>query len=189
MHDSKQFDDCPYDLDIAARMSLVEITDNAGSPFLLMPEHIVKKKKMHHRIIFVVLKDRKNKILLVKKKSEQKNVLWEFPCYGIVYAGESAEGTAYRELEKHFFIDDSIVMKEIATLPYLQEDSYVQATVFLAGPYYGINSANKTFLYNEETIQDAMFIDKEEFEGLLSFNPEMFNPIITWAYRANWLYK
>lgn len=148
-----------------------------------MPEQIVKKKKMRHRIIFVVLKDKKNRILLVKKHSESQKVLWEFPCYGTVYAGESAEGTAYKELKKHFFIDDSIAIKEIATLPYLQEDNYVQATVFLAGPYYG------TLQHNKETVQDAMFIDKDEFEGLLSFNPEMFNPIITWAYRANWLYN
>lgn len=178
----QKFDDCPYALDLQTRMNLVEITDNAGSPFLLMPEHIVKKKKMRHRIIFVVLKDKKNRILLIKKIRSDQNTLWEFPCYATVYAGESAEGTAYAELKKHFYIDDSIKMKEIATVPYLQEDIYVMATVFLAGPYYGMLNCNV------ETIQDAMFVDKEEFEGLLAFDAEMFNPIITWANRANWLY-
>ena len=179
----RKINDCPYELDLQTRMQLVEITDNAGSPFLLMPERLVKKKKMRHRIIFVVLKDKKNRILLVKKNSADKETLWEFPCYGTVYAGESAEGTAYTELKKHFYIDDSIKMKEIATLPYLHDEMYVMATFFLAGPFYG------TFRHNTETIQDAMFVDKEEFEGLLTFSQEMFDPIITWANRANWLYK
>ncbi len=176
------FSDCPYCLDENIRNTLIEISDNNGSPFLLMPERIVKKKKMGHRIIFVVLKDKKKKILLVKKQSETNKVLWEFPCYGVVYAGESAIGTAYKELKKHFYID-SITIKEITTLPYLHNDIYVSATIFLAEPFLG------TFQYNPETIADAMFVDKEEFNGLLNFDPEMFDPIITWANRANWLYK
>lgn len=160
----------------------MEITDNNGKPFLLMPEYIVKKKKMRHRIIFVMLKDKKNRILLVKKHVQETNSLWEFPCYSIVFAGESAEGTAYKELQANFYIDDTIKMKEIATLPYLHDDVYVTATFFSAGPYYG------TFHYNEERIQDAMFVDKDELNGLLAYSPEIFNPIITWANRANWLY-
>ncbi len=164
----------------------MEITDNNGLPFLLMPEHLVKKKKMHHRIIIVLLKDKKNRVLFVQKHSNQtqntKNI-WEFPCHGIVFAGESAEGTAYAELQTHFYIDDSIKMKEIATLPYLQDDIYVMATIFYAGPHYG------TFRYNEDTVKDAMFVDKDEFAGLLAYDPDMFNPIIKWAHRANWIYK
>lgn len=169
-------------LDEEARKNLVEITDNNGLPFLLMPAHIVKKKKMRHRIIFVVLKDNKNRVLFVKKQTTEKNPLWEFPCYGIVFAGESAEGTAYKELQENFYIDDSIKMYEIATLPYLYDDIYVTATVFRAGIHSGI------FRYNEEKIQDAMFVDKDELNGLLAYAPDMFNPIITWANRANWLF-
>lgn len=178
----KKYDDFPYLLDKEARKNLVEITDNKGIPFLLMPEHIVKKKKMRHRIIFVVLKDKKNRILFVKKHTQENTSLWEFPCYGIIFAGESAEGTAYKELQESFYINDSIKMKEIATLPYLQDDVYVMATFFSAGPYYG------TFRCNEEKIQDAMFVDKDELNGLLAYSPEIFNPIIMWANRANWLY-
>lgn len=169
-------------LEEEARKNLVELTDNNGIPFLLMPEHIVKKKKMRHRIIFVVLKDKKNRILFVKKNVQVNTSLWEFPCYGIVFAGESAEGTAYKELQTNFYINDTIKMKEITTLTYLQEDVNIMATVFSAGPYYG------TFRYNEEIIQDAMFLDKDELNGLLAYSPEIFNPIINWANRANWLY-
>jgi NUDIX domain. len=187
MHNSKKrYDDFPYLLDSETRKNLVEITDNNGLPFLLMPEHLVKKKKMHHRIIIVLLKDKKNRVLFVQKHSNQtqnaKNI-WEFPCHGIVFAGESAEGTAYAELQTHFYIDDRIKMKEIATLPYLQDDIYVMATIFYAGPHYG------TFRYNEDTVKDAMFVDKDEFAGLLAYDPDMFNPIIKWAHRANWIYK
>lgn len=178
----KIYDDFPYLLDEENRKNLVEITDNNGLPFLLMPAHIVKKKKMRHRIIFVVLKDNKNRILFVKKQTTEKNPLWEFPCYGIVFAGESAEGTAYKELQENFYIDDSIKMHEIATLPYLYDDIYVTATVFRAGIHSG------TFRYNEEKIQDAMFVDKDELNGLLAYAPDIFNPIITWANRANWLF-
>lgn len=178
----KLYDDFPYLLDEEARKNLVEITDNSGIPFLLMPEHIVKKKKMRHRIIFVILKDKKNRALFVKKQTAEKNSLWEFPCYGMVFAGESAEGTAYKELSENFYIDDSIKMQEIATLPYLYDDMYVTATVFRAGPFSG------TFRCNEEKIQDAMFVDKDELNGLLAYAPDIFNPIITWANRANWLF-
>lgn len=178
----KIYDDFPYLLDEENRKNLVEITDNNGLPFLLMPAHIVKKKKMRHRIIFVVLKDNKNRILFVKKQTTEKNPLWEFPCYGIVFAGESAEGTAYKELQENFYIDDSIKLHEIATLPYLYDDIYVTATVFRAGLHSGI------FRCNEEKIQDAMFVDKDELNGLLAYAPDIFNPIITWANRANWLF-
>lgn len=175
-------DDFPYVLNAEARKNLVEITDNAGLPFLLMPEHIVKKKKMRHRIIFVVLKDKKNRVLFVKKNTSDTNPRWELPCYGVVFAGESAEGTAYKELQENFYIDDSIKLHEITTLPYLQEDIYVTATVFRAGPFSG------TLRYNEEKIQDAMFVDKDELNGILAYAPDIFNPIITWAERANWLF-
>lgn len=178
----KLYDDFPYLLDEEAQKNLVEITDNNGLPFLLMPAHIVKKKKMRHRIIFVILKDNKNRVLFVKKQTTEKNPLWEFPCYGIVFAGESAEGTAYKELQENFYIDDSIKMHEIATLPCLYDDIYVTATVFRAGIHSG------TFRYNEEKIQDAMFVDKDELNGLLAYAPDIFNPIITWANRANWLF-
>lgn len=133
----KLYDDFPYLLDEETRKNLVEITDNSGLPFLLMPEHIVKKKKMRHRIIFVVLKDKKKRVLFVKKHTAEKISLWEFPCYEIVFAGESAEGTAYKELLENFYIDDSIKMQETATLPYLYDDIYVTATVLVQVHFQG----------------------------------------------------
>lgn len=161
-------------------MNLIEITDNNGFPLVLMQEQTAKKKKMHRRIVFAVLKDKKNKMLFVQKNGQTEKSLWEFPCYETVYAGESAEGTVYRELEKHFFAGENIKLKEIAELPFPHSGTLFTATIFSAGLHNGL------FRYNEETIKDAMFVDQEEFRGLLVFHPEMFDPAVLWASKTDW---
>lgn len=160
-------------------MNLIEITDNSGFPLVLMTEQTVKKKKMHRRIVFVILKDRNNKMLFVQKNRPNEKSLWEFPCCETVYAGESAEGTVYRELAKHFSAEENIKIKEVGTFSFECGETRFTAAVFSACLHHGL------FRCNEESIKDAMFIDAEEFGGLLSFHPEMFDPVVLWASKTD----
>lgn len=161
-------------------MNLIEITDNSGFPLVLMTEQTVKKKKLHRRIVFVILKDKKNKMLLVQRNRPNEKILWEFPCCETVYAGESAEGTVCRELEKNFSVEENIKIKEIGVFSFEHSETRFTAAVFSACLHHGL------FRYSEERIKDVMFIDEEEFRGLLSFHPEMFAPAVLWASKTDW---
>lgn len=161
-------------------MNLIEITDSRGFPLVLMPEQTAKKKKMHRRVVFVVLKDKNNKILFVRRNRPNDKSLWEFPCYETVFAGESAEGTVYRELKKHFSAEENIKIKEVGVFSFECGEAKFTASVFSACLHQGL------FRYNEETVKDAMFVNAEEFCGLLSFHPEMFDSSVQWASKTDW---
>ena len=175
--------DFPYKQAPQKISTLVEIFDNRGNPFLLMPLEIAKKKKMSRRIVFVILKDHKNRVLVAKKREniKQSNVPWNLSAYGNVFAGESSEGAAVRELKENFNISD-IRLKELSTLPFMENDVPLSASIFLAGPWRETISPNDDFIY------DAMFVDKDELAGLLQHQPEMFHSLLVWALRSGWIF-
>lgn len=164
---------------------LVEIFDKEGRTFLLTPQGDAKKKKMSRRIVFVILKDNRKRVLITKStKNKKKNsILWKLSAYTQVYAGESTEDAAYRELKQNFNIED-IRLQELRTVPFLDKNEVMlSATIFIAGPW------RETIQANKENVLDCMFVDKDELTGLLDFQPEMFHVIIEWALRSGWLFK
>ncbi len=175
--------DCPYTKAPQELSTLVEVFDNQGDPFLLMPLEIAKKKKMSRRIVFVILKDHKNRVLLAKKREniKQSDTLWSLSAYGDVFAGESAEGAAAREIENNFKIENTR-LRELHTLPFMENDVPLSASIFLAGPWRENIKTNLDFVY------DAMFVDKNELAGLLQYQPDMFHPLLVWALRSGWIF-
>lgn len=176
--------DFPYNQTPQKLSSLVEIFDNRGEPFLLMPLDIAKKKKMSRRIVFIILKDHKNRVLLAKKMKniKQTNTPWSLSAYTNVFAGESAEGAVVRELKESFNIDN-IHLKELRTVPFLDNDDIpLSASIFLAGPW------REAIKPNLDLVHDAMFVDKDELTGLLQHQPEMFHSLLGWALRSGWIF-
>ncbi len=175
--------DFPYNQDPLEKENLVEVFDNRGETFMLMPLEMARKQKMSRRIVFVILKDHKNRVLLAKKKEniKQNNPLWTLSGYDNVYAGESAEGAVLRELKNSFNIE-GIKLKELRTLPFMENDIPLSATIFLAGPW------KDRFELNLDYVHDAMFVDKDELAGLLKFQPEMFHTLLVWALRSGWIF-
>ncbi len=163
--------------------NLVEVFDNRGEVFMLMPLEMANKKKMLRRIIFVILKDNKNRVLLSKKNTAnlQTNSLWSLSGHNNIFVGESAIGAALQELKNNFYIDD-IAINELRTLPFIEQDIPLSATVFSAGPY------KKRLEINSDYVTDAMFVDKDELSGLLEFQPDMFSPLLSWALRSGWIF-
>ena len=147
-----------------------------------MPLEMAKKKKMSRRIVFVILKDHRNRVLLAKKRENIKqNTLWNLSAHGNVFAGESAEGAAVRELKNDFNIED-IRLQELSTLPFMENDVPLSASLFLAGPW------REKVKPNTNLIHDAMFVDKGELAGLLKHQPDMFHSLLVWALRSGWIF-
>jgi len=147
-----------------------------------MPLEAAKKKKMSRRIVFVILKDHKNKVLLARKRENIKqNTLWSLSAYGNVFAGESAEGAAVRELQNNFHIKN-IRLQELSTLPFMDNDVPLSASIFLAGPWREKIKPNLDFVH------DAMVVDKDELTGLLQHHPDMFHSLLVWALRSGWIF-
>lgn len=176
--------DFPYKQTPQKLSSLVEIFDNRGEPFLLMPLEVAKKKKMSRRIVFIILKDHKNRVLLAKKikNIKQSNIPWSLSAYGNVFAGESAEGAVVRELKESFNINN-IHLKELSTLPFMDNDDIpLSASIFLAGPW------RENITPNFDLVHDAMLVDKDELTGLLQHQPDMFHSLLVWALRSGWIF-
>lgn len=164
----------------------VEIVDNQGAPFLLMPLEFARKKKLPRRIFLSVLKDNKKRALIVKKNEVEKKEaqLWTLSSIGNVLAGESAEGAALRELQYDFNLNTvNFPLEELHTLPFMENDTMLSASIFLAGPCKADD-----ILPNPESISDIMFLTKGELEGLSTQHPEIFHSLLFWALRSGWIF-
>ncbi len=174
--------DFPYSQVPKDYQNLVEIYDNRGEKIMIMPLELAKKKKMLHKIVFIILKDKNNRVLLSKKIEQGKvNSLWSLSGYNAVFLGQSTLGTAIEELKNNYFIED-IKIKEIHTLPFMENDVPLSATIYSAGPWWNSLRINSNY------VADAMFVDKDELSGLLEIQPEMFSSLLIWALRSNLIF-
>lgn len=162
----------------------MEIYNNHGQPFLLVPLQDAIKKKMHRRVVFVILKDDRNRVLITKshKNTKQKSELWNLSAYGDVFAGESTEGSAFRILRECFDIID-ISIHDILVIPFMEHDATLYTSIFKTGAW------RNPVIPNQEFIIDSMFVDKDELTGLLEFQPEAFHSLLVWAMRSNWIFN
>lgn len=165
----------------------VEIVDNQGAPFLLMPIEYARKKKLPRRIFLSVLKDTKKRALIVKRRNQNKNdtALWNLSSMGNVMAGESAEGAVLREFQRDFRLDiqANISIEELLVLPFMENETMLSASIFLAGPCRA-----DEIEANAKNIEDFMFLTKDELEGISSKHPEIFHSLLFWALRSGWIF-
>ncbi len=174
--------DFPYNQLPQNLNSLVEVFNNNGDKFMLMPLEFAKKKRMLRRIVFIILKDHKNRVLLSKKvESGKSSNLWSLSGYNNIFVGESAKGAALNELKNNYHIEN-IKIKELHTIPFLEQDIPLSATIFSAGPWWDSLTINPNYVI------DAMFVDKDELSGLLEIQPEMFSSLLIWALRSNLIF-
>ena len=181
----KKIQDGPYDLPEERLHSLVELLEGYGRPFMLTPLKTASKLGLLRRIVLICLKNTRGMVYL-QKHTESAPLyagLWDVSAIGSVFAGESPEDAAERELFQQLGIRGA-KLKAMGTLPYTDSrGSSLSATFFLAGP------SSWRPQRDENRSMDGMFVDQQELEGLALHQQEMLTPELIWAVQAGWIFR
>ena len=182
---SKKIQDGPYDLPHERLQNLVELLEGYGRPFMLTPLKTASRLGLLRRIVLICLKNTRGMVYLRKHTAQAPLYagLWDVSAIGSVFAGESPEDAAERELFQQLGIRKA-KLKAMGTLPYTDSrDSNLSATFFLAGP-----SPARPQL-DESRSADGMFVDQHELEGLALHQQEMLTPELIWAVQSGWIFR
>lgn len=137
------------------------------------------------RIVLICLKNTRDMVYLRKHAASAPLYagLWDVSAIGSVFAGESPEDAAERELREQLGICGAR-LKVMGTLPYTDSrGSSLSATFFLAGP-----SPARPVL-DESRSADGMFVDQHELDGLALHQQDMLTPELVWAVQSGWIFR
>lgn len=156
---------------------LLEVTDNTGSPLLIMPEEQVLRHRLRHKGVIVCLRNLHGQIFLYKRPQQASiphGGLWSFAASGRVYAGESFYDTAERLLEDEVAVT-GLELTEVARLEPTTQTGNAEAAVFV--------TARSSVLPRipELGVQNGMYVDQEELRALLRDFPHMVTPFLQLA--------
>ena len=176
--------DGPYNLPPEKLQELVELLEGYGRPFMLTPLKTASRSGMLRRIILICLKNTKGQVYLRKNVSTAPLYagLWDVSAIGNVFAAESPEDAAVRELSHQLGITRTR-LRNMGTLPYTDSrGSNLSATFFLAGP-----SPVRPAI-DPARMEDGMFVDQHELEGLALHQQDMLTPELVWAVHSGWIF-
>lgn len=137
------------------------------------------------RIVLICLKNTRGMVYLQKHTTSAPLYagLWDVSAIGSVYAGESPEDAAERELFQQLGIRHTR-LRAMGSLPYTDSRGVsLSATFFLAGP------SPMRPVPDETHIADGMFVDQHELEGLALHQQDMLTPELVWAVQAGWIFR
>lgn len=181
----KKIQDEPYDLPEERLQNLVELLEGYGRPFMLTPLKTASKLGLLRRIVLICLKNARGMVYLQKHTDAAPLYagLWDVSAIGSVFAGESPEDAAERELFQQLGIRGA-KLRAMGTLPYTDSrGSSLSATFFLAGPSSWLPRLDGS------RSADGMFVDQQELEGLALHQQEMLTPELIWAVQAGWIFR
>ena len=175
--------DDPYGLPESQLQHLVELLDGYGRPFMLTSRTTATRLGLLRRVVLICLQNTRGQVYL-QRRPESSTLyagLWDVSAVGTVFAGESPEDAARRELSDQLGIDMTR-LRNIGFLPYTDSGgTSLSATFFLAGPCPAIPSPR------EET-SDGMFVDAFELEGLTFHQQSLLTPELIWAVQSGWIF-
>lgn len=152
---------------------------------MLTPLKTASKLGLLRRIVLICLKNTRGKVYLQKHTMSEPLYagLWDVSAIGSVFAGESPEDAAERELFQQLGIRGAR-LRAMGTLPYTDSrGASLSATFFLAGP------CPARPLFDAGRCADGMFVDQHELEGLALHQQEMLTPELIWAVQAGWIFR
>ena len=168
----KKIQDGPYDLPEERLQNLVELLEGYGRPFMLTSLKTASKLGLLRRIVLICLKNTRGMVYL-QKHTESAPLyagLWDVSAIGSVFAGESPEDAAERELFQQLGIRGA-KLKAMGTLPYTD------------------SRGSSLSQRDENRSMDGMFVDQQELEGLALHQQEMLTPELIWAVQAGWIFR
>lgn len=175
--------DGPYSLPTSQLQRLVELLDVYGRPFMLTPLTLAPSLGLLYRVALTCYKNTRGQVYLQRRPENAALYagLWDVSAVGRVYAGESPEDAARRELAEQLSIN-ATRLRNIGSLPYTDSGgSSLSATFFLAGPSPALPT-----LTNHAA--DGMFVDAFELKGLIAHQQNMFTPELIWAVQSGWIF-
>lgn len=152
----------------------LEVTDNTGTPLLIMPEKQVLRHKLRHKGVIVCLRNLQGQVFLYKRPQQPSmphSGLWSFAASGRVYAGESFYDAAERRLEEEVAVT-GLELTEVARLEPSPQTGNAEAALFM--------TARCSVLPRipEPGVQNGMYVDQEELRALLRDFPHMLTPFL-----------
>ena len=170
--------DGPYALPPSQLQQLVELLDAYGRPFILTSQSLASSLGLLHRVVLVCLKNTRGQVYLQKKTKTSAVYagLWDVSAAGRIFAGESSEDAARRELAVQLGIGVTR-LRNIGSLPYTDSTgANLSATFFLAGPCPAIPTPGST--------SNGMFVDVFELQGLVEHQQSLLTPELIWAVKS-----
>ncbi len=172
-----------YELPFSQLQHLVELLDVYGRPFMLTPLTLAPSLGLLYRVALTCFKNIQGQVFL-QRRPENSTLyagLWDVSAVGRVFAGESPEDTARRELEEQLGIEMTR-LRTIGSLPYTDSNgTNLSATFFLAGPSSALPKL-------KNSASDGMFVDAFELIGLVAHQQNMFTPELIWAIQSGWIF-
>ena len=161
----------------AAADRLVEVVDQLGRPFLLMPRQTALDRNMPHRVALVSLRERGGRLWLTKLRPRPDNPpCWDFSARGQILAGEARTSAAARLLEETLGLPETQPVQQ-AVLPSLAFEGARQCILFTAVQRGGHLSFRA----------EGMFVDKDELAGLAEHFPDLLSPCLIWCLQNGYV--
>lgn len=155
---------------------MLEVLDDKGLPFMLMPRASVMQQQLRHRVVLVVVRSRERSIYIHKRSAKKKRYanLWSVSASGFIKAGEAAEDAALRELQEELGIS-GVPLFLASELPASPSTDWGHIYLFVSQPAQVIVNPSP------DEIEEGMFVDEDELEGMLRDMPELIGPSLHWA--------
>ncbi len=156
---------------------LIEILDENGRSFMLMPRKQAMQQQLPYRVALVVLRNRENKVYIHKRAAHTKSYsgLWSVSASGAAKAGEAMEDAALRELREELGVN-GIQLYQMAEIAASAQTDWSRVFLFLSQP------ANVIVNPAPEEISEGMFVDPDELSAMIRQMPELLTPALKWAY-------
>lgn len=165
---------------------LIEVIDANDLPFLLMPRAEVLAQSLPHRVVLVALRNHEGRILITHRSGNSGNVasltpegVWGLSASARVRAGESRVDAALRVLRKDMGIANAQLVPGAGKAPIIPAQSpfdLLHITLFIAE-----TALSSPIIAESEKSDSAMFLDKDELQGMAKHFPEMLSDGLLWA--------
>ena len=173
----------PYRLPKVKEGELVELTDSADCPLLVVPRSNIRRFGLNRRVVLVALRDAGGKIY-VQRRGRDRDTLpgfWDLSATGHVHAGEALEDAARRELEEEIGIRRVRLIRVAEKTPDAVGVSF--STLYLAGPAFEPPEPNPA------EVSCGMFLDEDELRALAGYEPDRVTPGLRWALGSGLLFR
>ncbi|WP_432736292.1 NUDIX hydrolase [Maridesulfovibrio sp. FT414] len=166
------------------QITLVEVVDDRDRPLSKMDIREVHRQSLLHRSVIVLIYDAGGKIYLQKRSAAKKLYAgrWDISAGGHVYAGESREDAALRELDHELGIRQT-TLRMIEEIAASAETGNEFISIYILEK---VNSIPKT---NPEEVESGYFYSKSELKWLISEYRELLTPALVFLHDQGILFK